>query len=290
MPLSFGVFPGPRQDPYGNPYKTYNDSTFVTASITFEASRTYLETFLPTSDFSIVTPGNIARATFYATRLGKLEWLGGRGYNIFGLYVHNVQVKRAEKAGSADTLIGRFLPVLFENLADPIVSGREELGFSKIFADIDIEATDSTFKMTAGWGDITFAEFSLAGLTVDDDPQKPVFAMGHMRKSLSSVTEAGVLHYKYVPATGRQGQADAAYSTFTPNPTPENRGIRSVVEQRFVTSPEHVRMRFAQRTPQELPTLFNVVEGLRHLEILKIVGAQVATGTGVGDVVQQMRL
>ena len=290
MPFGSGILPGPRQDAFGIPYHSYNESTFHTASVTFEASRTYLETFLPTSDFTIATAGNIARATLYATRLGKLEWLGGRDYNIFGLYIHNVQVRRDSVDKSAEPVTGRFLPILFESLADPILSGREELGFSKIFADIDIQLNDNEFQLQAGWGGVKFADFTLKELQLEKDTSQIVFATGPLRKSLSGISEQGVLHYKYVPTTGEPGKADAAYPTFTPNPTPENKGIKSRVHKRLIASPENVKVHFKKRQPRELPTLWNVVESLRNLEILSVIGAQVAIGTGVGDVVQQVKL
>ncbi|KAI0131926.1 hypothetical protein BJ170DRAFT_611742 [Xylariales sp. AK1849] len=264
-----------------------NKSTFETASITFETSRTYLQTLLPTDKFNIVSPGNIARATLYATRLDNLRWLGGRGYNILGLYIHNVLVQ-GESGG--EPVIGRFLPVLFESLAYATTNSGEELGLSRTFADIDIQRTADTFKVVGSWGGVTFANLELNNLLPDEGSDKPVLATGSLRKSLADIQEQGVLHYKYIPATGRPGVADAAYPTFTSDPIPQKGGIESVVQQRFVTVPGDVKVQFREKVPQELAALHGAVESLRNLEILKIIGAQVALGNGDINNVKQVRL
>ncbi|KAK4924561.1 hypothetical protein LTR28_012368, partial [Elasticomyces elasticus] len=159
MPLSFGPMPGPRQDFLGRS-RSGAHSTFTTASITFETSRTLLQTLLPTPAFSFASPGTIATASFSATMLGKMDWLGGGGYNLLGLNLHGVQYTK--KDGSRIT--GTFLAVLFENLTDPIVTGREELGMPKLYCALDVfRRKESTF-INASWKGASFGEWEWEGL------------------------------------------------------------------------------------------------------------------------------
>ena len=65
-----------------------------------------------------------------ASYMTEIEWLAGRGYNVLGVSfpaIFNGERDRAE---------GGLLTVLWENLCDPILTGREQLGFSKIYCEL----------------------------------------------------------------------------------------------------------------------------------------------------------
>ena len=66
--------------------------------------------------------------TVTASYIKEIEWLAGRGYNTLGVSFP------VEFSGNKDKARGNFLLVLWENLTDPILTGREELGFSKMVA------------------------------------------------------------------------------------------------------------------------------------------------------------
>ena len=59
----------------------------------------------------------------------EIAWLAGRSYNTFGVYIP------ATHCGNVRT-DGSFNAVLWENLTDPILTGRDELGIPKIYAEI----------------------------------------------------------------------------------------------------------------------------------------------------------
>jgi len=76
----------------------------------------------------------------------EIEWLAGRGYNILGVTFPAVF------KGKEDTARGPFLTVLWENLADPIITGREELGFSKIYCELpEPRISRGEAHAVAGW-------------------------------------------------------------------------------------------------------------------------------------------
>lgn len=92
------------------------------------------------------TPGTVVYASFSQTTLEKIGWSGGSGYSHFGLYVHNVEYKKRD----GTTIVGTYLPLLFESLTDPIVSRREELGIPKLFCDINFRRRESEYSAHAG--------------------------------------------------------------------------------------------------------------------------------------------
>ena len=59
-----------------------------------------------------------------------IDWLAGRGYTMIDVGWP------ATFAGRQDKATGRFLAVVWENLADPIITGRGEIGHPKLYAEI----------------------------------------------------------------------------------------------------------------------------------------------------------
>lgn len=266
MPLSFGPPPGPRQDCNGWA-RGMGKPTYKTSYITFKTHKSYLSTLLPTENFLINTKGSWATATFSVSRLENLDWLGGRGYSFFGLYIHEV-VYTASLNSSTDTkngddttrqeLKGNFLPILFENKPDPIITGREELGFSKMFATLDEGATPATsFALSAGWEGTEFCHFSLEDLVKDP--------------AAESVLQTPLLHYKAVPSSKAKGDVDGEYVTTYPAlPVAEG-------ERRWRAGRGEIKFTDLQGEELEsaFPTLVNIVEGLRNIKIVEVVGAGV---------------
>ena len=88
-------------------------------------------------------PGTIAYASFACTTLDKMEWLGNTGYSHIGLYIHGVEYEKQ----NGSKICGTYMSILFESLADPIISGREELGIPKLYSAIDIHQEVSSFRI-----------------------------------------------------------------------------------------------------------------------------------------------
>src|SRR3546814_10519540 len=84
-------------------------------------------------------------------------------------------------------------------MADPIISGREELGFSKLFCDLPSPIEhDGRFLCRASWDGHEFASLDLAGLSAGAPPPEAAVPPSE-----------GLLHYRYVPRVGAPGEADA---------------------------------------------------------------------------------
>ncbi|KAH6684675.1 hypothetical protein B0J14DRAFT_573368 [Halenospora varia] len=270
MPIAFGPMPGPRQTNMGL-VRSGLESTFTTASIKFKTSRTMLQNLFPPGrrGWRFKSPGTVAYASFSQTTLNKMEWLGGSGYKHIGLYVHGVEYEK--KDGSV--VSGSYLPILFESLTDPIVSGREELGMPKLYTSVDVYRRSNSYRMRTGWEGALWGDFLLEGLTEVD----PSTQTG----SISGDVDAGILAYKYIPKAGRENKGVAAEEHVVWDPFDE-----------ATTTPRPQKTYIASRASfkidpldwEQLPTLYHVISRLAELPVYEIMGAKVVEGVGVPDV------
>jgi hypothetical protein len=51
----------------------------------------------------------------------------------------------------------------------PIITGRDELGFSKVFATLDGVRSGNSYVLNAGWEGTSFYKMSLLDLVAEDD-------------------------------------------------------------------------------------------------------------------------
>ncbi|KAF2446290.1 FAD/NAD(P)-binding domain-containing protein [Karstenula rhodostoma CBS 690.94] len=291
MPTVFGPFPGPRQDHFGNT-RDWTNSTFTTASIKLKTSRTLLQNLLPTPQFKFASADSNCFATFALSSLGNLEWLGGNGYNHFGLYIHGVEYTKE----NGDKVVGTFLAVLFENLADPIISGREELGMPKVFASLDVARDEGTFKLKAGWMGNNFLDLSITGLKAQP-ALDGVQGSGPPSSGLPGhgppppPKEEGLFFRKYIPSTASEGskergQADADYVGFLPNDE-EAKAPRQV---HSTVVADQAKIKFDSLDWKRLPTLHHIVDRLAEIPIYAVAEAKVVEGLGGSDVKGARRL
>jgi hypothetical protein len=102
----------------------YRDVTSIT--VAFLTDRDRLASYLP-EPFEVAQDA-IVTVTYACNR--QVDWLAGHGYNMVA--VSAAAVFRGEE----EALEGNYALVMWENLADPILSGRELQGIPKIYADI----------------------------------------------------------------------------------------------------------------------------------------------------------
>lgn len=256
MPTHFGLSLGPRQGLDGGRYNCIDSPRQTIVEAVFEADPRQLAELLPEC-FQVRGP---AVLTFSFAYVREIKWLAGRGYNTFGIRFP------ARFQGLDETVDGEFLAVLWENRPEPIITGREELGFSKIYCELpSATAGERSVACTASWEDTRFAELILDNLEPSGEP-------------LQAVASAGLLHHKYIPRTGAWGEADADYPVLTPA------GSDLVVEKCSLGS-AYVRIHGA---PWEaIPTLYREVTALAALQIGKCLGAQVLETRGFKDIYDQ---
>ncbi|KAF1984857.1 FAD binding domain protein [Aulographum hederae CBS 113979] len=286
MPVSFGPMPGPRQSPLGRPLQTGGNSSFSTASIKFKTSRTLLQNLLPNSSYSFISPGTIAYASLSCTTLNNLNWLSGGGYRHFGLSLHGVRY--IKKDGSV--VVGTFLAVLFENLADPIMTGREELGMPKLYCALDAYRREKSFSLEASWRGVRFGGIELSGLEKvsgsDEEKENANETKTESEKESEEKTNAdsdGILTHRYIPSVGRNSKPDADYPVYIPsastNSTPD--GAPSNTPPSTTYKAKKASFNFKPCDWDGLPTLHHIASFLAEMSCIEVVEAKVVDGLGV---------
>jgi acetoacetate decarboxylase len=262
MPTHFGPRTGPRQGPDGRRFENKDTPKATSIAASFLTNRDQLQALLPEC-FELAGEPVV---TIEASYLTEIEWLAGRGYNILGVSFP------AAFHGEEDHVSGRFLAVLWENLADPIITGREELGYAKIYCELpEPVVLRGETHVTASWLGFRFLDVKVNELRQQSAEEIERYAQAQ--------SGDGVLHYKYIPRTGEWGTADVAYATLTPAATPHR-----VIVERWVGEGS---VEFHQARWEDMPTQYNIVNALHDLEIRELRGASVTRTVGSKDLRDQ---
>lgn len=242
MPVFFGPLPGPRQWPEGKDFDFDKTPKRTVAGVKFLTNKEQLEAMLPDC-FEVWGDPVVTVELTYMTELG---WLAGRGYNMCDVKFPAIYT------GPEGTIHGTLVLVRWEDLADPILSGREELGHNKLYCEIPpLAGLDGKFSARMSW-----LHFPFLKVAVWDLKEAPLPASDPMNK--------GLLSYKYMPATGEWGTSDVEYATLT---APAWQGK---VTRRLVGSGS---AEFTKCAWEDLPTQYTVVNAFAALEQKEVVGA-----------------
>jgi hypothetical protein len=278
MPAVFGPAPGPRQKADGTLWKIEEtgimNSQWLTVSYLTDAKK--LDRLLPPGFTLRGDPVVSVSLSFF----NNLYWLSWRSYGIVFVDFPVTYV------GKHETIQGTFCPVLWEGMPDAIMTGREELGFPKLFADIPALKRDQSrdcFSGEASWLNHKFMEIEIHDVT-ETTPTKALPGGG-----------GAPMFYKYMPRTsieGREGK-DVAYVT-TSLPPPGGGGDSSSINFSsfdFKKWKAKGSVAWHRATFQQLPTTFHVVNGLADLEIKEYVSAEMIefSGPGIGISTNSMR-
>ena len=180
MPTHFGPAYGPRQGEGGKKFANIDSPKSTSMSVSFLTNREQLEEFLP-EGFEL---GSTPVVTVGASYMTEIEWLAGRGYNTLGVSFPAVF------NGEKDHAVGNLLTVLWENLTDPILTGREELGFSKIYCELPEPRTiNGQTHCIASWMGFKFLDMKLWNMKKQ--------SLEEVAKSPRRQRNDGTLHYKY---------------------------------------------------------------------------------------------
>lgn len=270
MPVVFGPAPGPRQKPDGTPWTLEETGTMNAhwMTVAYRTRREQLEAILPPGFALRGEPSVHVSLAFFR----NLYWLAGRGYGIVMVEVPVVYT------GKTETMEGAFCPVLWEGRPDAIMTGREELGFPKLFADIPelhVDLANGSAAGEASWMDFKFFELDIQGLEeVSGDKKLPG-------------PGGAALFYKYMPRTGPNGSGgcDIAYATSS-QPLPGTGADTSPIKfsdanfkkWRGTTG----SVTWNRASFEQLPTTFHVVNGVAGLDILEVVSAEMIAFSSPG--------
>lgn len=265
MPTHFGPMSGPRQGPGGALGAFSVDQRKTRAyAVSFVTEQEQLEALLPPGFETVGEPV----VTVTQTHMTEIDWLAGRGYSTLGVTF------QARYNGSRDQATGPLLLVLWENLTDPILTGREQLGFSKIYCELPEPVIHGgETQCTASWLGFRFMDMRLTNMVEADDSASAAAAQNSDDGELR-----GTLHYKYVPRTGDWGEADAEYAVLSP----ANRPVSEPQRWQGDGSVQFHRARW-----EDLPTQYMIVNALQKLEVKECRGATITHGVGGRDLIDQ---
>jgi len=250
MPTHFGPAPGPRQLPPGMVADPKSSPHRLSVATSFLTDAKLLERHLP-EGFALAGEPVVTVEFHYMT---GIDWLAGRGYTMIHVGWP------AAFAGRQDHATGKFLAVVWENLADPIISGRDEIGHPKLYAEIaEPRLWDGAQLCTAGWMGFRFLELEVSNLR-DAPIGEP--------KAVSD----GTLMLKYTPRTGDWGTAETCQVTLTPSADPDN-----TIEHHQLGAGT---VCFRHAAWSDLPTMHHVVNALAALPIIESRGASVTRSRG----------
>jgi hypothetical protein len=122
MPAHFGPRPQP---PRASGW--YRDVTAMVVS--YVTDRDKLAAYLP-SPFEVGEQAAVS-VTYACNR--QVDWLAGHGYNM-------IAVNASARFRGEEEREGNYTLVIWENLTDPILTGRETQGIPKVYADIPVTA------------------------------------------------------------------------------------------------------------------------------------------------------
>jgi hypothetical protein len=245
MPTTFGIAGGPRQAP--------NHGDFRPGPIKFTR---YVVRFLGRADQvgALLPKGLTLRGEpivqFQFFCLTEIPWLAGRGYNLLSMLI---PVRHL--SAIAEAVDGQFQAVMWENLGDPIITGREQLGHPKLYAQLPAPRDwNGKTHIRASWADFTFAELELSCDTVPG---------ADLLSDIAASGGSGIISHKYIPRSGQWDEADADYLTLSPVPGQSNlRDPQPLPSIRTGTG----TVKFIEPGWQDMPTQYHIVQQLAALE------------------------
>ncbi|MDD5190233.1 MAG: acetoacetate decarboxylase family protein [Dehalococcoidales bacterium] len=181
----------------------------------------------------------------YCTQARDIGWLAGANYNMFG-----VDVPCTYKSNGTDNnYFGKFCLVLWENLTDPILTGRELQGIPKIFANIeDHVKTEGEYRTNAH-----YRGHKIVDMTIKETKKMTKEDMEAIRKRPGQ----DWFGWKYMPKTGEEG-ADVSYPTLYPLGDGTWEGVWG-----------EGKVEWHELTWEQNPTQFHIVNALKALPILE---------------------
>ena len=243
MPAHFGPRTG--QVPSG----WYHDVTNLI--ISYRTDREMLAAYIP--EPFVVAEEAILSVVYACNK--SVDCLAGHGYNLIGVNA-SVVFK-----GRIDHLQGFYTLVMWENLTDPILMGREVQGIPKIFADIpDHSIVNGTWRVKA-------SHFShrILNMTVSDLVDPSAEEIAALQKSMEG--KDNWMGWKYIPSPDGVG-ASVSMATLFPAEnvyTAAQIGVGSV--------------EWDHLTWEQNPTQHHIVNALADLPIIEYFPAVMTKGS-----------
>lgn len=258
MPITFGPTCA-RYPDIDTKYHMPSDLEVI--SVMYETDKDALEALIPEC-YTLNHP----YVNVIQCQLRNQAHMGGKPYNLVNI---NCPV---HFKGERDDIDGDFILVMFENHGDPIVAGREQMGYSKIYANIwDFERRGSKYITKASNWDFRFME-----MEVDVSKEVPDLETMKAVEAMSS----GKMHYKFFPHTMEKGEDPALnytkpaveYPTITPKWVRPDDYPYELYQPKIEYGDGNVKFFAPEWT--DIPLFHQVHEGLSKLVCKRVIGAK----------------
>jgi hypothetical protein len=227
----------------------YRDVTMMVVSYLTDRDR--LARYLP-SPFEV---GDEALVTVAYACNRKVDWLAGHGYNLIA--VNASAIFNGEK----ERLEGSYTLVMWENLADPILTGRELQGIPKIYADIpDHSVIGGEWRCSASHFGHKILDMSISGLRAPTAGEIAAAEQAQAGKD-------NPMGWRYLPGVGGFGTALSEATTFP---------SENVFTEILVGAGT---LGWSRLSWEENPTQFHIVNALADLPVLEDRPALVTRGS-----------
>jgi hypothetical protein len=242
MPAHFGPRP---QNPKASGW--YHDVT--TMVVTYLTDRERLARYLP-QPFGV---GKEALVSVFYARNRRVDWLAGHGYNMIAVNASAVF------DGETDHLTGPYTLVMWENLTDPILTGRELQGIPKIYADIpDHSVIGGEWRSSASHFGHKIVDMTIRNLRDPTDEE--------LQAGARAQADSTPMAWRYLPGVSGLGK-----TTSEPTAYPSENEFRSVR-----VGEGHIE--WHELTWEQNPTQFHIVNALAALPVLERRPALVTEG------------
>jgi acetoacetate decarboxylase len=240
MPPHFG--PAPQW-----PVAHYGNVTQFT--ILYSTNKDALAVLLPEP----FEPADDPVVTVYCQMCRQVDFMSGRGYNIVDVNL------AAVFNGKKDHFAGSYAAVLWENDFFPIVTGREQVGAPKLYADIpDPQQEGNNWSFHCSLYGTRLVEGEIKNTSPADDT---------VRQQIDQMAKENTwMGWKYIPKADHTGP-ELSFPTVIPT--------RPTVQQAWLGEGSH---RFLDTTFESAPTSDYVMQGLRTLVAKEYRAAAITKG------------
>lgn len=245
MPAHFGMpqWQRPEGVPAGD--SLYDDVTLISIDYLTDAAK--LTSYLP-RPYQLDGPP-VVTVAYSMNR--DISWLAGGDYNIIAV------TARATYPGDVDNESGNYALVLWENLTDPILSGREQQGIPKIYGEIDNHrAFKGTWRTALSNNGKTMLEME----AMDATRMTPDALEAFNAKN----AQVNLLGWKYIPNETRSAPL-LSYATIFP--------ISYQYREAWSATGS---LQWHPRKWDELPTQAHIVNALHGLPIKEILSCTIS--------------
>jgi acetoacetate decarboxylase len=240
MPVHFG---GNTYDPS---YKAHQKVTQL--AVVYETDCAGLERYIP-EQLELQAP----EVTVALSQLTEINWLMGGRYNLVAVQVPVRFVGKKDRVDSAYPL------VLWENSTAPILTGREQTGVPKIFADIeDLHVAPPYFASTVSYEGNTFLRMMF-------EAGSP-FTGKDLEKAKNQFKTLDCIGWRYIPKVGGRGADLSQFILF-----PQWMEVGSACAGKGSIA-------WTEVTPMQNPRQHHIINALASLPVKKVIQSVLLEG------------